>query len=276
LSEGQRAVVGANIATAKKGSSERFSNVSPKPPIGGLQETQEISRKEAAKVLNVSSRSIDRAARIKEHGTEELNEAVANGTVSLGDAESVVNAEPEVQKEAIEAVKKGEAKTVTEAILCERCKRAQRVGQEVTKNCPMCKELRGGRPVSTHKKSGKQEKEAPVDAFGVEIPKRCRAAFKDPWIQDAIDTIAVVEEKIRKARLADGMQKRAKHYPFFVPKDFVDGVGFVMNNLDDLLSHLKRFRPAAVCPDCEGKGCATCRLSGWVPREIYENLQAKR
>jgi hypothetical protein len=110
------------------------------------------------------------------------------------------------------------------------------------------------------------------DHFGNPIPKRCRAAWCDPWIQSAIDTLATVAGTFRKARLADGMSKRVKHYPFFEKKDFIDGCGMVDHTLDLLLDHLKAGRPAGVCPTCQGKGCTDCGMSGLVPREVYEKL----
>lgn len=164
--------------------------------------------------------------------------------------------------------------TKPEPPMCQRCARCKRVGDPIPKNCEMCRELRP-KPA---KKDPKPETPgaAPVDAFGTELPKRCRGAYADPWIQSAIDTIAIVEQKLREARLADGMAKRAKHYPFMIPKDFADGVGFAMNYLDDLLNHLKKFRPAGVCPSCSGEGCPECRQSGLVPREIYHELKKRK
>ncbi len=71
------------------------------------------------------------------------------------------------------------------------------------------------------------------------------------------------------------MNKRAKHYPFFEAKDFVDGYGFATNYIDDLIAHLRDKRPAGVCPCCEGAGCGECRNSGLVPRDLYKTLKAK-
>lgn len=129
------------------------------------------------------------------------------------------------------------------------------------------------------RKRGPRKKRAPkpdgkvVDAFGVEVPKPLRAAYEDPWIQKAIDYLGVAEVNLRKERLADGMHKRAKHYPFINAKDFIDGVGFAMNYLDQILNHLKDNRPAGVCPSCDGGGCADCKMCGLVPRELHARLK---
>lgn len=160
---------------------------------------------------------------------------------------------------------------------CPRCARCERVGDPVPKNCEMCKELRPKRPKGSSKRKGaKAGDHVPVDAFGVELPKKLRSAFCDPWIQSAIDYIGVAEVGLRKERLADGMSKRAKHYPFINAKDFIDGVGFAMNYLDQILDHLKENRPAGICPSCSGEGCSDCKMCGLVPRGIHAKLKGKK
>lgn len=159
-------------------------------------------------------------------------------------------------------------------VLCTRCQRCERTGQTRPQNCPECRDLnRTGKKKKKKTGAKTEDAPAPVDAFGNELPQRCRAAYADPWIQQAFDLLALTQEKLLNARLADGMSKRAKHYPFFVPKDFIDGMGFVTNYLDQLIDHLKVNRPAGVCPSCEGKGCGDCRMAGLVPRKIYAELK---
>jgi rubrerythrin len=157
-------------------------------------------------------------------------------------------------------------------LLCTACKTKLRKGQELPTKCPDCKQLREANKAPKPTKPDTSEP-LPVDAFGTEVPKHCRPAYLDPWIQNTIDFLAVMEEKIRKERFADGMLKRKKHYPFFMPTDFVDGVGMVMNTLDKLIEHLKENRPAGVCPSCDGAKCADCNLSGMVPRSLYAKLK---
>lgn len=155
--------------------------------------------------------------------------------------------------------------------LCDRC---QRVGE--TKGCPACKDLRA-KPKAQRKPRPRAVSQADElkDAFGNDIPKRRRDAYADRWIQDTVDTLAEISTRFRMNRFADGMNKRAKHYPFLNAKDFIDGCGFVIKYLDDLLNHLKDNRPAGVCPECGGEGCATCKMSGLVPRELYGKLAKK-
>ncbi len=179
------------------------------------------------------------------------------------------------EKESVLSGDSGESKkSITEGkkpVLCERCQR-----KGVIANCSMCKELREKKPTKKKGRGSKASSGPCVDAFKNEIPQHLRDAYADPWVQDSIDFIAVTEEAIRKKRLADGMDKRARHYPFFVKKEFVDGVGFVMNYLELLLDHLKDNRVAGVCPSCSGNKCPDCKMSGLVPRELYATLKKQK
>lgn len=157
---------------------------------------------------------------------------------------------------------------------CSRCERNARTGQDAVKNCEMCRELRGTKP-KPPKAEKSDDKPGEKDAFGNELPKRCRDAYFDPWLQKAIDFLGVTSANFWGERIADGIAKRKKHYPFFDAKEIVDAYGQVGNDLEKLLDHFKDNRPAGVCPSCAGKGCADCRLSGLVPRELYATLKKK-
>lgn len=158
--------------------------------------------------------------------------------------------------------------------LCDRCNRvAPGVG---VKGCPACKDVQRTEPPKKRTESnGTADENAPVDAFGNVIPKKRRDAYCDPWIQNTIDYLAPLVAAFWQEKHANGMHKRAKHYPFFVAKDFIDGCAMAGNTLEQLLDHLKEFRPAGVCPTCAGKGCADCRMSGLVPRKLYAELKKK-
>jgi len=154
--------------------------------------------------------------------------------------------------------------------LCPACTR-----KGVRANCPDCRDL--------NRKEGKPNKKAGTatdpsgekDCFGNEVPKRCRDALFDPWIQDTFDMLAAMNDKILAARIPDSIEKRKKRYPFFDAKDIADGAIFVQQYLDKLLDHVKENRPAAVCPMCQGKGCSDCRSSGLVSRNLYQQLKDK-
>lgn len=157
-------------------------------------------------------------------------------------------------------------KYAAKIVICKRCKR---LGRPV-KDCQQCERARKD---ATKKKAAKAKQKADeaekVDCFKNPVPAKRQDALFDPWIQKAIDFLAETSESFRSERLMDQMRKKAKHYPFFNDKDFVDGCGFVIQYLDDLIAHLKDNRPEAVCRDCAGDGCGTCKMSGLVPRAVY-------
>lgn len=152
-------------------------------------------------------------------------------------------------------------------ILCERCQRTGAIA-----GCNKCKEAR--KDAKKKKVPAKQTDEL-KDAFGNVIPKRCRDAWADPWLQSTFDALCVMADEFRQERFADGMDKRKKHYPFMKPGDFIDGLGMIDHTLDLLIQHIKDMRPAGVCPACQGKGCTHCRMSGLVPRAVYTALKGE-
>lgn len=158
------------------------------------------------------------------------------------------------------------------AILCDRC---QRVG--AVPGCNQCKEASKAAKETKQKAKAEARKAGSetTDAFGNVVPKGCLDAWSDGWIQEAYDFLCSQSEAFRKRRLADGMKKREKHYPFFHAPDFIDGVGFVIEYFDKLIQHVKDKRPAGVCPACGGEKCAECRFSGLVPRDLYKDLAKK-
>jgi hypothetical protein len=155
-------------------------------------------------------------------------------------------------------------------LLCKKCKR-----DGAKPRCTACKKARAAaKEKRKQEAAAKKAKPTEVkDDFGNAIPKGCLDAWLDAWIQEAFDALCVFSEQFRNHRLADGMQKRAKRFPFFNEKDFIDGVGFVIDYLDQLIQHLKTQRPAGVCPACGGQKCPECRHAGLVPRELYKSLK---
>jgi N6-adenosine-specific RNA methylase IME4/ParB-like chromosome segregation protein Spo0J len=77
LDESQRAMVAAKLATLKQGARTDLS------PIG------EMSQVEAATLLNVGKRSVERATEVRTHGAAELVQAVERGDVSVTAAADV-------------------------------------------------------------------------------------------------------------------------------------------------------------------------------------------
>jgi predicted transcriptional regulator len=156
---------------------------------------------------------------------------------------------------------------------CPKCERAERVGQEVPKNCEMCKELNAPKE---KKEPAKPAEDKVVDDYRNEIPAHARKAYLDPWIQDTVDFLSVEEEKFRKLRIADGLDKRKDKYPFIKSKDVVDGIAMIMNTMEEVRNHFKENRPSGVCPKCEGEKCTKCKQSGMVPRALYKELKDQK
>lgn len=233
--------------------------------VGRPSETNEIEEKSS----HSETISGDTAQRIAEEegvsrATVERNaqfaEAVdAHGAVDPAAKESILNGTSGMTKAEVIAAA---------PILCDRC---HRVGP--IKGCKGCETLR--RESKPAKPKPKADGEEITDPHGVVIPKRCRDVWCDPWIQSTLDVLERASELVRLEHIPTGMSKRAKRLPFYTAGDVIDGVGFVIQYLDDVITHLKANRPAAVCPDCAGKGCATCQLSGLVPEAVHEEAMAK-
>jgi N6-adenosine-specific RNA methylase IME4 len=109
LSESQRAMIAAKLATLKRGDNQHS-------PIG------ETSQARAAELLNVGKRSVERAADVRGHGAPELQRAVERGEVSVSAAADVATL-PAVEQ--TEIVARGER----EILLKAKDIRAKRVKQ---------------------------------------------------------------------------------------------------------------------------------------------------
>lgn len=113
LNESQRAPVAAKWAKLRHGGDRGNQHTGGKPPIGGLPQSDSKTRKDAADLLNVGVRSVDRAKKIQRDGGPELNEAVEKGEITVNAALEVAKLPEEEQKllvsEGPEAVKKRSA-----------------------------------------------------------------------------------------------------------------------------------------------------------------------
>lgn len=87
LNESQRAMVAAELATFGKG------RPTENPPIGGFK------TEEAAKLLNVAPRSIERARVVREKGVPELVGAVKAGKMAVSAAAKIAKERADIQAE---------------------------------------------------------------------------------------------------------------------------------------------------------------------------------
>lgn len=96
LDESQRAMVADNIATLKQGARTDLS------PIG------EMSQEDAAKLLNVGKRSVERARVVREHGTPELISAVEQGHLAVSVAAVAAHLPRDDQHAVVEKARAGQ------------------------------------------------------------------------------------------------------------------------------------------------------------------------
>jgi len=109
LSESQRAMVAAQIANMPLGGAiYRSANL---PTDMGL-----VSQEEAAKLLNISERTIRNARQVIEEGAPELIEATKTGKVTVSAAARAVKKPKQKQRQLIDMVEAGEAKSLTDAL----------------------------------------------------------------------------------------------------------------------------------------------------------------
>jgi hypothetical protein len=70
---------------------------------------------QAAELLNVSERSVFSASRVVELGDEQVIAAVESGDVAVSDARAIVDRPKDEQRQALEAVREGRARTLRQA-----------------------------------------------------------------------------------------------------------------------------------------------------------------
>lgn len=108
LGEAERAMVANKIANLSNGQRKSAASIEAAGPT--------VSQADAAEMMNVSRSSVQRAKTVQDHGTAELKQAVADGTVSLDDAAKVAKQPEPKQRAAVDAVRNGQAKTAAKAM----------------------------------------------------------------------------------------------------------------------------------------------------------------
>lgn len=111
--------------TAAAGSGRPVRPKGEPAPIGAR-----VSQAEAARLMNVSRRSVQRAVAIKDD--PDLAVAVERGEVKVADAFQVRKEPADVKRRAVEAVKAGQAGTLAEAVEC--IKGGEANGQAIAQN----------------------------------------------------------------------------------------------------------------------------------------------
>ena len=169
-------------------------------PLPGVQNCTSPTLAEAAETMNVSRRTVASAAKVQATGTAELNDAVRDGTLTVGDAAAVADEPAEVQNQAVEAVRSGQAGTAAEAagvnndnrpkgrqsdaVLCDKCMRVRPV-----KDCRFCAAAQADARRTAHGQLS--EVTEPDNRPENEARKTLTSIAKDPW-----------DEAIKKAKSA--------------------------------------------------------------------------
>lgn len=86
LNESQRADIAAKMATLKHGGDRKSKDQAANRP---LDSKPVVSQEQAAELMNVSPRSVRRAAKVQREGSDELKAAVSSGDVALSRAEII-------------------------------------------------------------------------------------------------------------------------------------------------------------------------------------------
>lgn len=119
LTESQRAMVATRLAKLEKGRPVEDNSANLRI-FDGDQPAPKVTQSDAARMLNVSERSIQTARKVQEHGAPELVEAVETGKVSVSAAADIAT---KPRPEQVEIVARGE-KEILEAAKAIRTEKA--------------------------------------------------------------------------------------------------------------------------------------------------------
>lgn len=117
LTEGQRAMVAANIATAKVGNPSYSANLPNSKNTEKTANKPVVTQPEAAKLLNVSERSVRDAKKVVDEAEPEIVKAVESGKLPVSTAAKVADLPEKTQRDiaAAESPKKAAKKAIDEA-----------------------------------------------------------------------------------------------------------------------------------------------------------------
>lgn len=103
LTEPERVIAAAKIANIEHGSNRHTTKLDP--PNGGSTISEPVSVKQAAEMLNVKPRQVERGKVIVTKGVPELADAVSRGDIEVAPAEVIARLPKEEQPAAIERAK---------------------------------------------------------------------------------------------------------------------------------------------------------------------------
>jgi hypothetical protein len=173
----------------------------------------------------VGKSSVKDAKKVLEHGTEPLQEAVADGTVTVSDAAKVASEPAKVQNQAVKKVRKGEAKTVAAAV------------------------------------EEDDEQDVIVDDDGCIVPAKLRQVFIEVSLfRSAAATMARSATVLKAAEHSIAYQASDREWH---KKKGGDRHVYSSSCLT-AQSKMNAWRPALVCKGCKGDGCKDCGDKGFL------------
>jgi hypothetical protein len=200
-----------------------------------------LTLEQAAETLNVSARSTKDAAKVQEHGTEKLNEAVRNGTLAVSDAAKVAEEPAKVQNKAVKEVESGKAKTASAAV---GKSDADETPDEITDN-------------EKHK-----------------VPEVAQEAFRNLAKFEECDKLCRALQKLMDE--ISGLPGGEQLGKFLQPTGSEGKTVNKSEHLNALKRDLKGTRPHSVCPYCSGKAkkdCKGCAGRGWVTATTWKDAE---
>lgn len=214
----------------------------------------ETTVQEVADKHGVSKRSVDSAKKVIANGSTELQHAVTNGHVTVSDAASIVDQPKPKQNAAVKAVTNGHAKTVNEAVRPKfdpDVERLKQIGGTTSKQ-------------SSAFDPSEFDHEVNPDVPATKVDKHLTPSEK------ASQQVSIIEAFCRSVM---------KHFDDNLPKDpWLDQsqVDIAKSQLRSCLGAIRVAKAGRdLCPKCHGKGCASCRKCGYLPKLQYEMLGGK-
>ena len=123
MSESQRAFAAAKIANIEHGGGRRIDDQAANLPLE--KSIPAVSQAAAAKLFNVSERSVRDGKAVQQYGTHKLQRAVEVGTLAISAAAAAAKLDPEKQRRIAKEAEAGRANVVRAVI-----KREARAGRE--------------------------------------------------------------------------------------------------------------------------------------------------
>lgn len=113
MTAAEKAIAAQKYSTFKFGENQ-YSGKGKK--VGSANARPSCTQAEAARKFNTSVDQIKRAKKVMESGTPELQEALRQGTIAISDAAAIADEPPEIQREALEAVRENRTRTAKGAV----------------------------------------------------------------------------------------------------------------------------------------------------------------